>query len=106
MRHPSRGPSGFGCGGGDRGSAERRDMSTVHPAGSRIYGHLWTTPEVSALFTDEGRTQAWLEILAALAQAQAEVGLVPAAAAEAIHDHSGVSRLHLALPASPTRVTR
>ena len=52
-------------------------MSTAHPADSLVYGHLWTTPEVSALFTDEGRTQAWLDILAALAQAQADVGLVP-----------------------------
>ena len=59
-------------------------MSTAHPADSRVYGHLWTTPEASALFTDEGRTQAWLDILAALAQAQADVGLVPRAAADAI----------------------
>ena len=50
-------------------------MSVAHPADSRVYGHLWTTHEASALFTDEGRTQAWLEILAALAQAQADVGL-------------------------------
>jgi adenylosuccinate lyase len=80
-------------------------MSTGHPAGSRIYGHLWTTPEVSALFTDEGRTQSWLEILAALAQAQADVGLVPAAAAQAIRDHADVSRLDLALIADETRAS-
>ena len=42
------------------------DMS-AHPADSAVYGHLWTTPEASALFSDEGRTQAWLRILAALA---------------------------------------
>ena len=29
------------------------------------------------MFTDEGRLRAWLEILATLAEAQAEVGLVP-----------------------------
>ena len=46
----------------------------AHPADSAIFGHLWSTPEASALFTDEGRTQAWLQILAALAQAQADVG--------------------------------
>jgi len=80
-------------------------MSTVHPASSRVYGHLWTTPEVSALFTDEGRTQAWLEILAALAQAQADVGLVPAAAAQAIREHADVSRLDLGLIADQTRAT-
>ena len=33
-------------------------MTSAHPADSAIYGHLWTTPEASALFSDEGRTQA------------------------------------------------
>ena len=47
-------------------------MNSAHPADSAIFGHLWSTPEASALFSDEGRTQAWLQILAALAQAQAE----------------------------------
>ena len=51
-------------------------MTSAHPADSAIFGHLWTTPEASALFSDEGRTQAWLEILAALAQAQAGVGQI------------------------------
>jgi len=80
-------------------------VSTAHPTGSRIYGHLWTTPEVSALFTDEGRTQAWLDILAALAQAQADVGLVPRAAADAIQAGADVSQLDLALVAEQTRAT-
>jgi len=29
-------------------------MSGAHPADSVIFGHLWTTPEASALFCDEG----------------------------------------------------
>jgi adenylosuccinate lyase len=80
-------------------------VSTAHPADSRIYSHLWTTPEVFALFTDEGRTQAWLNILAALAQAQADVGLVPRTAADAIEAHADASRLDLALIAKHTRAT-
>ncbi|HUY50310.1 MAG TPA: adenylosuccinate lyase family protein [Streptosporangiaceae bacterium] len=80
-------------------------MSGAHPADSAIYGHLWTTPEASALFTDEGRTQAWLQILAALAQAQADAGLVPPAAAEAIRAHADVSLLDLGLVAEQTRAT-
>ena len=48
-----------------------------HLADSAVYGHLWTTPELHDLFDDHGRTSAWLTILAALAQAQADVGLVP-----------------------------
>ena len=80
-------------------------MTGAHPADSGIYGHLWTTPEASALFTDEGRTQAWLRILAALAQAQADVGLVPPAVAAAIQAHADVSRLDLDLIAEQTRAT-
>jgi adenylosuccinate lyase len=80
-------------------------MTSAHPADSAIYGHLWTTPEASALFSDEGRTQAWLHILAALAQAQAGVGLVPAAAAEQIRAHADVSLLNLDLVAEQTRAT-
>ena len=80
-------------------------MSTAHPADSRIYGHLWTTAEASALFTDEGRTQAWLDILAALAQAQADVGLVPRAAADAIRAHADGTALDLDLVAEQTRAS-
>jgi adenylosuccinate lyase len=80
-------------------------MNSAHPADSAIYGHLWTTPEASALFSDAGRTQAWLQILAALAQAQADVGLVPPAAAAAIRAHADVSRLDLDLVAEQTRAT-
>lgn len=80
-------------------------MSNAHPADSAIFGHLWTTPEASALFSDEGRTQAWLNILAALAEAQADVGLMPAEAAAAIRSHADVSLLDLGLVADETRAS-
>jgi len=41
-------------------------------------------PGVRALYTIESRWQAWLDVEAALARAEAEVGMIPAAAAEAI----------------------
>ena len=66
-----------------------------HLADSAIYGHLWTTPELHDLFDDRGRTSAWLTILAALAQAQADVGLVPAEAAALIAEHATIDRLDL-----------
>ena len=53
-------------------------------AGSSVYAHLWTTPETRALFSDAGRTRSWLDIIAALAAAQAELGIIPAAAATQI----------------------
>ena len=80
-------------------------MNSAHPADSAIFGHLWSTPEASALFSDEGRTQAWLQILAALAQAQAETGLVPPAAAQAIRAHADVGLIDLGLVAERTRAT-
>ncbi|GAB3354652.1 MULTISPECIES: 3-sulfopropionylcysteine synthase XcbD [Amycolatopsis] len=70
---------------------------------SRIFGHLWTTPEATALFTDEGRTQGWLDVLAALAEAQADVGLVPRDAADAIHAGAKVSTVDIDSVAEQTR---
>jgi adenylosuccinate lyase len=80
-------------------------MTGAHPADSAVFGHLWTTAEASALFSDVGRIQSWLRILAALAQAQADVGLVPPEAAAAIQAHADVSRLDLRLVAEQTRAT-
>ena len=80
-------------------------MNSAHPADSAIFGHLWSTPEASALFSDGGRTQAWLQILAALAQAQAGAGLVPPAAAETIRAHADVGLIDLGLVAERTRAT-
>src|SRR5574337_1230965 len=56
----------------------------VHISDSLIYRNSWGTDETRALFDDEPRTRAWLEILAALAEAQAEVGLIPADAAREV----------------------
>ncbi|WP_037495798.1 class-II fumarase/aspartase family protein [Solirubrobacter soli] len=50
-------------------------------ADSVIYGHLWATDEARALLGDEGRTRAWVRIIAALAAAQGELGLIPPGAA-------------------------
>lgn len=75
------------------------------PPDSVVYRHLWSTPELRALFDDEGRTQAWLDVLAALAEAQAELGLVPADAAAAVRAHADVSLLDLEQVAEGTRAT-
>ena len=53
----------------------------VHIADSLIYRGSWGTDEARAIFDDEPRTRAWLEILACLAESQAVVGLIPAEAA-------------------------
>jgi adenylosuccinate lyase len=48
---------------------------------SLIYQNSWGTPEMRALFDDVPRTRSWLEILAVLAETQAEFGLIPPDAA-------------------------
>ncbi|MBS4728731.1 adenylosuccinate lyase family protein [Mycobacterium sp. SM1] len=75
----------------------------AHLIDSVLYGHLWGTPEMHRLFDDDGRLQSWLEILAALAEAQCDVGLVPAGAAAAIREHADVNLFDLERVAAETR---
>src|SRR5947207_750124 len=53
-------------------------------------------PGVRALFTEAARFQSWLDVEAALAQAQAELGVIPAAAAREITRKAHLSYLDLA----------
>ncbi len=76
-----------------------------HLSDSQIFGHLWTTPELHAMFDDRGRTQSWLDVLVALASAQEEVGLLPAGIAALIAENADVDRLDLAAVAEGTRTT-
>jgi adenylosuccinate lyase len=52
--------------------------------GSAIYGSAWATPAMRALFADEPRTKRWLELLALLAEVQADHGVIPKDAAQDI----------------------
>ncbi len=76
---------------------------SAHISDSVVYGHLWGTPEIRALLDDTGKVQSWLEILAALAAAQAEVGLVPEEAAKLIAAHADVGLLDLEEVGAETR---
>lgn len=80
-------------------------MTGVTLADSVLYGHLWATDETRELFDDRGRTQAWLEIIAALAAAQADLGMIPARAAAAIAGRADVSLLDLDAVGEETRRT-
>src|SRR5262245_16111061 len=72
---------------------------------AEAFAHLWGPNEVRALFDDRGRTQAWLDILVALADAQAGLGIIPRESAEAIAAHASVDDLDLDLVAAETRRT-
>ena len=57
---------------------------SVSPIDSSVYGGMFTTPAMQAVFSDEARLQRTLDVEAALARAQARLGLIPAAAAQEI----------------------
>lgn len=71
---------------------------------SRVYRHLWTAPELDALFDEPQRIGCWLGILKALAAAQAQAGLIPLGAAAAIEDLNA-DALDLDFIAERTRAT-
>ncbi|MEJ2863928.1 class-II fumarase/aspartase family protein [Actinomycetospora flava] len=72
---------------------------------SPVYAHLWTTPELTALLGEEGRWQAWLDVLVALARVQARAGIVPPEAAEQIARVARVEQLDWDEVAAQTRAT-
>src|SRR5690349_17741575 len=60
-------------------SGEQGGMSDQLPTATRV-----TDPGIRALYRLENRWQAWLDVEVALARAQAELGIIPQDAAEAI----------------------
>ena len=72
-------------------------------ADSALYRHLWGTDEARAVLGEDGRRSGWLEVITALAQVQAEAGLIPARAAELIAEHARADRIDLAYAAEQTR---
>ncbi|QHC31829.1 class-II fumarase/aspartase family protein [Streptomyces sp. HF10] len=78
---------------------------SAHLCDSLLYGHLWSTPELHELLDDEGRIGAWLDILTALALAQADSGIIPADAARQIAEHARPERIDLRELATETRAT-
>lgn len=56
-------------------------MNSVHLSDSTIYGPSWADPELRCFFTEQYRIKGWLEVMAVLAEVQAEFGLIPEQAA-------------------------
>jgi 3-carboxy-cis,cis-muconate cycloisomerase len=63
---------------------------------SKVYGGLFTTPAMRAVLSDEARLQRMLDVEAALARAQARLGLIPMAAAQEITAKADASCFDLA----------
>jgi adenylosuccinate lyase/3-carboxy-cis,cis-muconate cycloisomerase len=60
-----------------------------------VLGDLYGTPELRAVFDSRALVQAWLDVERALAEAQAEVGVIPAAAAVRIAAEADAARFDL-----------
>jgi 3-carboxy-cis,cis-muconate cycloisomerase len=76
---------------------------SIHPADSEIFGTLWATDEMRALFSDAARLQFMLDVEAALARAEAGLGLVPHPVADAITRAARVENLRIERIAEGTR---
>ena len=63
---------------------------------SILLKHMWGTDELRAIFNDENRVQKWFDYEAALALAQAELGIIPQAAAAEIAAKAKVANVDLA----------
>lgn len=57
---------------------------TAHIIDSKFLNRNWQIPEISEIFSDEHRIQCWLNIEAALAKVQGQLGVIPQDAAKAI----------------------
>jgi 3-carboxy-cis,cis-muconate cycloisomerase len=65
----------------------------VNPADGLIFGTLYGSDAMRALFDERAYFQRMLDVEAALARVQARLGIIPTAAAEAITRAAGVERL-------------
>ena len=63
---------------------------------SVIFCDIFSTPEMRQVFSDEGRTAYYLDIEAALARAQARLGVIPEAAAREIDRQCRIENIDLA----------
>jgi adenylosuccinate lyase len=69
---------------------------SIHIIDSPIYGDAWASAEMRGMFDDIPRLQGWLDVIAALAEAQAELGMIPADAAPEIRRVCYVEQLDMA----------
>lgn len=65
--------------------------------------HLWSTEELRAVFSDRNRVQKWYDFEAALALEQAELGIIPRAAAREIAARAKVGNVDLEAIAAEIR---
>ena len=78
---------------------------SVNPADQTVFGALYGTDAMRAVFSEHSYLQRMLDVEAALARAQARLGIVPAEAAATITAAADAARLDLPALAAATRNT-
>ena len=76
-----------------------------HIVDSRFYSSGYTTQEARKIFCDKYRYQRWMEIEAVLASVQADLGIIPLWAADAINEKAHLRHLDLAAIQQGIKVT-
>src|SRR5258708_10250775 len=76
---------------------------SINPADSAIFGSLYGTGEIRGFFADRANPQFMLDVEAALARAEAKLGLVPKPVADAITRDARAENLRLDYIAASTR---
>lgn len=79
-------------------------MSAATVFDSKLFGNIFGTEEVRQCFSERSYVANLIEAECALAQAEAAEGIVPAAAAKAIREHSDVSKIDWDLLAARTEI--
>lgn len=77
------------------GTGYRRTIAEVAGGATRFTDHAVEDPGIRSLFTAEAQWQAWMDVESALAQAQAELGVIPSSAAAAIVEAARVELVDL-----------
>src|SRR5258708_36045674 len=76
---------------------------SINPADSQVFGTLFGTDEMRGIFADRSFVQKMLDVEAALARAQARLGIIPQAAAGAIAAAASLDRVERAELGASTR---
>ena len=77
-----------------------------HPIDYYVYSGSWGTDEGRKIFSEEQMIDRWLKIEAALAEAEAEMGIIPGWAAREISAKASVERIDLNLARAEQQKTR
>src|SRR6266699_3353755 len=70
-------------------------IMTATALDSAIFRDIFSAPEMRRVFSDEARTEYYLKIEAALARAQARLGIIPEKAAREIEDQCRIEKIDL-----------